>query len=87
MWYSYQGRNRLGVYRELKTIEMPSNFWVEGNGPIGGSRRKWERNIRIRVEEIWRRYVDWIYLAQDVKYSCEYDNENLGAVKRGEFRE
>jgi len=22
-----------------------------------------------------------------VKYSCEHDNENLGAVKRGEFRE
>jgi hypothetical protein len=46
---------------------MPSNFWVEGNGPIGGSRRNWERNIRIHVEEIWRKYVEWIYLAQDVK--------------------
>jgi len=45
---------------------MPSNFSVEGNGPIGGSRRKWESN-RIIVEEIWRKYVDWIYLAQDVK--------------------
>lgn len=34
---------------------------------MGGSRRKWESNIRINVEEIWRKYVDWVYLAQDVK--------------------
>jgi hypothetical protein len=46
---------------------MPSNFWVEGNGPIEGSRLKWDSNVRINVEEIWRKYVYWIYLAQDVK--------------------
>ena len=46
---------------------MPSNFWVEGNGPVGGGRREWESHIRINLEEIWRKYVDLIYLAQDVK--------------------
>jgi len=46
---------------------MPFNFWVEGNGAVGGNRRKWKSNIRINVEEIWWKYVDWIYLAQDVK--------------------
>jgi len=46
---------------------MPSNFCVEGNGPIERSMRNWESNIRIIVEEIYKKYVDWIYLAQDVK--------------------
>lgn len=46
---------------------MPSDFWVEGNGPIVGSRPKWRSSIRVNVEEIWRKYVEWIYLAQAVK--------------------
>jgi transcription antitermination factor NusA-like protein len=43
------------------------NSWVEGNGPVGGIRREWESNVRVNVEEICRKYVDWIHLAQDVK--------------------
>ena len=50
-----QGR---GVYRVL--VGKP-----EGKTPLGRPRRRWEDNIKIDLQEVECRGVDWIELAQD----------------------
>ena len=47
-----------GVYRVL--LGKP-----EGKGPLGRHRRRWVDNIRMDLQEVGCRYMDWIGLAQD----------------------
>ena len=37
----------------------------EGKSPLGRPRRRWVDNIRMDLQEVRRRYMDWIGLAQD----------------------
>jgi len=37
----------------------------EGRRPLGRPRRRWVDNIRIDVQEVGCRYMDWIWLTQD----------------------
>ena len=36
-----------------------------GKKPLGRSRRRWEDNIKMDLEEVGRGCVDWMELAQD----------------------
>ena len=47
-----------GVYRVL--VGKP-----EGKRPLGRPRRRWVDNIRMDLQEVGCRYMDWIGLAQD----------------------
>jgi len=47
-----------GVYRVL--LGKP-----EGRRPLGRPRRRWVDNIRMDLQEVGCRYMDWIGLAQD----------------------
>ena len=47
-----------GVYRVL--VAKP-----EGRRPLGRPRRSWVDNIRMDLQEVRCRYMDWIGLAQD----------------------
>jgi len=49
---------RRGVYRVL--VGKP-----EGKRPLGRSRRRWEDNIKINLQEVGCGDMDWIELAQD----------------------
>ena len=59
----------------------------EGRRPLGRPRRRCVYNIRMDVQEVGCRYMDWIELAQDRELSnaCECGNEPSGSVKCGEF--
>jgi hypothetical protein len=37
----------------------------EGNRPLGRPRRRWEDNIKMDLQEVRCRGMDWIELAQD----------------------
>ena len=56
MWRVWVRRG--GGYRGL--VEKP-----EGKRPLGRPRRRWVDNIRIDLQEVGCRYMDWIGLAQD----------------------
>ena len=58
-WAGHVARmgERRGVYRVL--VGKP-----EGKRPLG-SRRKWEDNIKMDLQEVGCRGMDWIELAQD----------------------
>jgi hypothetical protein len=47
-----------GVYRVL--VEKP-----EGKRPLGRTRRRWEDNIKMDLQEVGCGVIDWIRLAQD----------------------
>ena len=47
-----------GVYRVLVGKS-------EGKRPLGRPRRRWEDNIRMKLQEVGLGYGDWIELAQD----------------------
>jgi hypothetical protein len=49
---------RTGVYRVLVGK-------LEGKRPLGGPRCRWEDNIKMDLQEVERRGMDWIKLAQD----------------------
>jgi hypothetical protein len=49
---------RRGVYMGL--VEKP-----EGKRPLGRSRRRWEDNIKIYLQELGCGGMDWIELAED----------------------
>ena len=49
---------RRGVYRVL--VGKP-----EGKRPLGRHRRRWENNIKMDLQEVGFRGMDWIELAQD----------------------
>ena len=56
MWRVWVRRE--GVYRFL--VGKP-----EGRRPLGRRRRRWVDNIRMDLQEVGSRYMDWIGLAQD----------------------
>jgi hypothetical protein len=47
-----------GVHRLL--VEKP-----EGKRPLGRSRRRWEDNIKMDLQEVGGGHEDWMELAQD----------------------
>jgi hypothetical protein len=51
-------REGRGVYRVL--VGKP-----EGRRPLGRSRRRWKKNIRVDLREVGCGCVDWMELAQD----------------------
>jgi len=51
------GRRR-GVYRVLVGIS-------QGKRPLGRPRRRWDDNIKMDLQELECRAMDWIELAQD----------------------
>jgi len=53
---AYGGEERL--YRML--VGKP-----EGKRPLGRPRRRWEDNIKLDLQEVGYRGIDWIELAQD----------------------
>ena len=38
---------------------------LEGKRPLGARRRRWVDNIRMDLQEVGCRYMDWIGLVQD----------------------
>jgi hypothetical protein len=58
-WAGYVARmEERGVYRVL--VGKP-----EGKRPLGKTRRRWDNNIRMDLQEVGCEGVDWIGLAQD----------------------
>ena len=49
--------------RERCAQGFDGNTW--GKEPLGRARRRWEDNIKMDLQEVWCRGVDWIELAQD----------------------
>jgi uncharacterized protein YebE (UPF0316 family) len=41
---------------------------IEGNRPLGRSRRRWEDNVRVDLREMGWGVMDWIHLAQERDY-------------------
>jgi hypothetical protein len=50
--------NRRGACGDLVGIS-------EGKRPFGRSRRRWEDNIKMQLQDVGCRGMDWIALAQD----------------------
>ena len=71
---------RRGVYRVLVGKD-------EGKRQLGRPRRRWEDNIKMDLQEVGCRGIDWIELAQDrqVASTCECGNEPSGSIKCMEF--
>jgi len=72
---------RRGAYRVL--VGKP-----EGKRPLGGPRRRWEDNIKMDIQAVGYRGMDWIELAQDRDRWRALVNAvmNLrGSIKCGEF--
>ena len=59
----------------------------EGKRPLGIPRRRCVDNIRMDLQEVGCRYMDWIGRAQDkeVADACECSNEPSVSVKCGKF--
>jgi len=57
-WHVARMGEERGVYRVL--VGKP-----EGRRPLGRPRRRWVDNIRMDLQEVGCRYVDWTGLAQD----------------------
>jgi hypothetical protein len=49
---------RRGVYRVLVGKS-------EGKGPLGRSKRRWEDNIKMHLQEVGSECIDWNELAKD----------------------
>ena len=60
LWAGHVARmgEERGAYRFL--VGKP-----EGKRPLGRPRRRWVDNIKMDLQEVGCRYVDWIGLAQD----------------------
>jgi hypothetical protein len=73
---------RRGAYRFLVRKH-------EETRPLGRPRRRWEDNIKMDVQEVGWRGMDWIDLAQkrDRRWagSRECGNEHSGSIKFGQF--
>jgi hypothetical protein len=72
---AHMGKRR-GAYRVL--VGKP-----EGKRPLGRSRLRWENNIKMDLQEMGWKGMDWIDLAHDrrVAGSCECGNETSGFIK------
>jgi len=71
---------RRGVYRVLVGK-------LEGKRPLGISRRRWEDNIKMDLQEVGCRGMHLMELAQDRQMAsiCKCGNEPSGSIKCGEF--
>jgi len=58
----------------------------EGKRQLGRSRRRWEDNIKMDLQEVGWGGMDWIDLAQN-RDRCKRGNERSGSIKCGEFLE
>jgi hypothetical protein len=59
----------------------------EGRRPLGRSRRRWEDNIKIDLQDVgWETWTGliWLRIGQ-VAGRCECGSEPSGSIKRGEF--
>jgi hypothetical protein len=57
----------------------------EGKRPLGRSRRRWEDNIKMNVQETgWGYGLDWSG-SEQVVGTCKCGNEPSGFIKCGEF--
>jgi hypothetical protein len=78
-----------GYVARMGRGEVCTGFWWENlrERPLGRLRRRWEDNIKIEVQEMGYRDMDWIELAQDrqVAWHCVCGNEPSGFIKCGEF--
>ena len=60
----------------------------EGKKPLGRPRRRWDENIRMDLQEVGCRVIDWIELAEDrgqVASTFECGNKASGSTQCGEF--
>ena len=71
-WAGHVARmgERRGVYRIL--VGKP-----EERRPLGRPRRRWEDNIKINLQEVGCRVVDWIEVAQDRNRRWELVNSGI----------
>ena len=53
---------RMGEEREVYRVMVGK---TEGRRPMGRPRRSWVNNIRMELQEVGCRYMDWIGLAKD----------------------
>jgi hypothetical protein len=51
--------------------------------PLGRPRRRWEDNIRMDVRKIVWKFVDWIFVTQDMEHwrALVNTNELQGSIK------
>jgi hypothetical protein len=54
-----------GAYGEERGVYRVLVVKAEGKRPLGRPRRRWVDNIRMDLQEMGFRYMDWIGLAQD----------------------
>jgi hypothetical protein len=54
---------RMGEGRGMHRVLMGK---PEGKRPLGGLRRRWKDNIKVDLQEVGCRDIDWIELAQDM---------------------
>ena len=76
---------RMGEERGVYTVLVGK---PEGKRPLGKPRHRWEDNIKVDLQEVGCRGVDWIELAQDRdrwRVTCECGIEPSGSLKCGEF--
>jgi len=79
-WVGHVARMGKGIYRVL--VGKP-----EGKRPLRRPRHRWEDNIKMDLQEVGCRSMDWIELAQDREVAGTYEcgNEPSGSIKCGEF--
>jgi len=56
----------------------------EGKRQLGRSRRRWEDNIKMDLQEVGWGSMDWIDMAQD-RDRCKRCNKLSGSIKYGKF--
>jgi hypothetical protein len=56
----------------------------EGKRQLGISRRRWEDNIKMDLQEMGWEEMDWIDLAQD-RDRCKRGNNPPGSIKYGKL--
>jgi hypothetical protein len=69
MWVIKSRRmRRAGHVVRMMKGEACTGFWLgkpEGKRPLGRTRRRWDGNIKINLQEVGCGCMDWIELGQD----------------------
>ena len=73
----YDGMERRDAYRVV--VGKP-----DGKTQLGRQRHRWEDNIRMDLQEMGCRGIDWIKQGQ-VAGTCERGNKPSGSIKFREF--
>ena len=76
---------RMGEKRVARRVSVGK---PEGKRPLVRPRHRWERNIKMDLQEVGCGCMDWIELAQGRnrwRGTCEFGNEHSGSIKCGEF--